>query len=171
MVVNLTVVAPATTGTARRGSAAAPVEDTLTGIENVVGGSGNDVLTGDAGANVLDGGLGNDTLNGGGGADTLIGGAGNDSMTGGAGNDTFVFGVDFGNDTIEAGFDANPTGGQDLLNIAQLGITTGNFASSVTIADLGNDTLVTIGANSITLLGVNGVGTNSITQTDFILAP
>jgi hypothetical protein len=30
--------------------------------------------------------------------------------------------------------------------------------------------LVTIGANTITLVGVNGVGTNTITQQDFLLA-
>jgi Ca2+-binding RTX toxin-like protein len=44
--------------------------DTLTEIENVVGGSGNDSLLGSSGDNILEGGLGNDTLNGGGGNDT-----------------------------------------------------------------------------------------------------
>ena len=43
-------------------------------------------------------------------------------MNGGAGNDTFVFGPGFGADTIN-GFDANPTGGQDLLDISDLGVT------------------------------------------------
>src|SRR5262249_45833102 len=47
-------------------------------IENALGGSGNDTITGNAVANVLNGGAGNDTLNGGGGADTLIGGLGAD---------------------------------------------------------------------------------------------
>ena len=37
----------------------------ITSIENLTGGSGNDSLTGDTGANVLTGGLGNDTLDGG----------------------------------------------------------------------------------------------------------
>ena len=48
------------------------VEDTIVNIENVIGGSGNDVLAGDANANVLNGGLGNDTLTGGAGADTFV---------------------------------------------------------------------------------------------------
>lgn len=56
--------------------------DTLSGIENLIGGSGNDVLTGNAGANRLEGGAGNDTFNGAAGADRL---------TGGTGADTFLF--------------------------------------------------------------------------------
>lgn len=48
--------------------------DTLRGIENVTGGSGDDTLTGDDGNNVLDGGeRGNDVLDGGAGNDRLIG--------------------------------------------------------------------------------------------------
>jgi hypothetical protein len=83
-------------------------------------------------------------------------------MDGGTGNDTFVFAPNFGQDVIN-GFDANPTGGQDILDVRGLGIT----AANVTITDLGNDTLVTIGTDSITLVGVNGVGANSITIDDF----
>ncbi len=41
--------------------------------ENIVGGNGNDKLTGDGIANVLTGQLGKDTLSGAGGADTLHG--------------------------------------------------------------------------------------------------
>jgi Ca2+-binding RTX toxin-like protein len=57
--------------------------DTLISIENVVGGSGHDVLFGDGGAN---------GLNGGGGNDTLRGGAGNDLLDGASGNDTADYG-------------------------------------------------------------------------------
>jgi Ca2+-binding RTX toxin-like protein len=53
-------------------------KDTLALIENVIGGKGNDAITGDKLANVLSGDTGNDTLNGGAGADMLNGGAGND---------------------------------------------------------------------------------------------
>jgi Ca2+-binding RTX toxin-like protein len=63
----------------------------LTGVENLAGGMGNDLLTGDAGANKLWGGFGNDTLNGGDGADSLGGGFGADVLTGGAGKDVFAF--------------------------------------------------------------------------------
>ncbi|TIX28404.1 DUF5801 repeats-in-toxin domain-containing protein [Mesorhizobium sp.] len=67
--------------------------DTLTGIEGLIGGSGDDYLYGNSGANYLAGGLGNDTLRGEGGADTLIGGAGNDLLVGGAGSDTLTGGT------------------------------------------------------------------------------
>ena len=50
----------------------------LNSIVNVIGGSGNDVLRGDAGANTLTGNAGNDFLVGRAGNDTLIGGNGID---------------------------------------------------------------------------------------------
>jgi serralysin len=65
--------------------------DTLMGIENLVGGTGADLLIGDGGANVLDGGNGADQLSGGGGADVLIGGGGRDMLEGGDGGDVFRF--------------------------------------------------------------------------------
>jgi Ca2+-binding RTX toxin-like protein len=64
-------------------------EDTISNFENVYGGSGNDVLTGDDRNNVLRGEAGNDILNGGDGDDSLFGGAGNDTADGGNGVDTF----------------------------------------------------------------------------------
>ncbi|WP_280352884.1 calcium-binding protein [Pseudomonas sp. BN414] len=108
----------------------------------------------------------NNGLIGGASADVLTGGAGNDSMVGGLGNDTFVFAAGFGNDSI-LDFDSDPVGGQDLMNIAALGITAVNFATSVGIADLGENTQVTIGTDSITLVGVADATT--VTQADFIV--
>ncbi|MGH7002796.1 MAG: beta strand repeat-containing protein, partial [Alphaproteobacteria bacterium] len=70
--------------------------DHLISIENILAGSGDDDLTGNASANVLSGGNGddflfgregNDTLNGDNGADTLTGGAGADVLNGGNGVD------------------------------------------------------------------------------------
>jgi len=52
----------------------------LAGCENIVGGTGNDVLVGDSAANTLTGGKGNDTLQGMAGADTLVGGDGTDTV-------------------------------------------------------------------------------------------
>lgn len=69
-------------------------------IENAIGGSGNDSLTGNASSNRLDGGAGNDNIDGGAGNDTLIGGAGNDSIIGGAGDDTAVFAGTFSSYSI-----------------------------------------------------------------------
>ncbi|OWJ65188.1 hypothetical protein BWR60_21065 [Inquilinus limosus] len=63
------------TGTGSGGDAAG---DTLTAIENLSGGQGNDGLAGNAGANTLQGWNGNDSLVGGGGKDTLTGGSGTD---------------------------------------------------------------------------------------------
>jgi Ca2+-binding RTX toxin-like protein len=75
--------------------------DTLIGIENILGGNGNDTLTGSSGNNLLNGNLGNDVLNGGLGGDTLLGGEGND----------LIFEVGAGVDSIGGG------NGNDLLSI------------------------------------------------------
>jgi Ca2+-binding RTX toxin-like protein len=50
----------------------------INNIQNVIGGSGSDTITGDDAVNILDGRAGNDRLTGGGGNDTLIGGTDND---------------------------------------------------------------------------------------------
>lgn len=49
-------------------------------IENLIGGSGADLLTGDGRPNRIDGGPGDDTLRGGLGSDTLVGGGGSDTL-------------------------------------------------------------------------------------------
>jgi Ca2+-binding RTX toxin-like protein len=75
--------------------------DFLMGIENLIGSSYADTLTGDTGNNVLDGGGGSDTLNGEAGADTLWGGGGADTLNGGGGADTLKGGG--GADTLNGG--------------------------------------------------------------------
>jgi Ca2+-binding RTX toxin-like protein len=133
-------------------------------------GTGNgldNTINGSLGSDSLSGGAGNDRLNSGAGGDTLNGGAGNDNLGGGTGNDVFQFGAGFGQDRI-LDFDANPAGGQDLLNIASLGISAATFAANVAITDVGADTRVIIGANSITLVGVADATT--VTQADFIVS-
>jgi hypothetical protein len=88
-------------------------------------------------------------------------------MNGGAGNDVFVFAPGFGNDRI-INFDANPAGGQDLIDITAFGITAATFGDRVVIADVGADTLVTIdGTDTIRFVGIGNA--NTITQTDFLL--
>ncbi|MFN9547537.1 MAG: T9SS type A sorting domain-containing protein, partial [Cyanobacteriota bacterium] len=59
-------------------SASGDGADTLRDIENVIGGSRNDVITGSSVNNTLNGGRGNDRLTGGRGADRLAGGVGAD---------------------------------------------------------------------------------------------
>jgi Ca2+-binding RTX toxin-like protein len=122
-------------------------------------------LTGNAFSHTIVGGAGNDTLIGGTGNDVLNGGAGNDILTGGGGSNVFQFSAGFGHDIIT---DFNPLVGGDKLGIAGLGITAATFASSVTIAASGANTLITIGTGSIQL---NGVAAASIHQSNFNLAP
>jgi len=60
-------------------------------IESVIGGSGNDIITGNDADNVLFGNGGADTLNGGRGEDFLDGGTGADQIHGGEGDDTIIY--------------------------------------------------------------------------------
>ena len=80
-------------------------------LENAIGGSGNDILTGNASPNRLEGNAGADTLTGGAGIDTLIGGAGADTIDGGEGNDLIMGGG--GADTLSGGDHDNAHDGQD----------------------------------------------------------
>ncbi len=89
------------TGTA---SSSSDGTDSLSNIENVIGGDGNDAITGSTGANQLNGGAGADTVTGGNGKDLLTGGTGGDRFVQGSGNSptgtgvgntvTFTSGVD-----------------------------------------------------------------------------
>jgi len=53
---------------------------TISGVEDVISGDGNDLLSGNSSNNNLSGMRGNDVLDGYGGFDTLVGGAGNDTF-------------------------------------------------------------------------------------------
>ncbi|WP_353740965.1 VCBS domain-containing protein [Pseudomonas fluorescens] len=137
------------------------------GLQANAEGSGSELAYDAAAANHrMLGGLANDILVGGAGDDLFFGGLGDDTLNGGLGNDTFMFAAaGFGNDSIQ-GFDIDPVGGQDLLNIAGLGISSETFAANVSIAADGADTVIGIGVDSIRLVGVNSAG---IDQADFIL--
>jgi Ca2+-binding RTX toxin-like protein len=92
----------------------------------LIGGAGNDHLSGGAGDDILHGGLGNDRLESGNGNDILTGDAGNDQLIGGAGLDILIGGA--GNDHLLGGpsddiliggtttFDHNDTALQMLLS-------------------------------------------------------
>jgi len=170
--------------------------DILATIENIIGSQGNDTISGTAAANTLQGGLGidnlsgaggadlldggadNDTLNGGAANDRLTGGTGDDNLTGGAGNDVFIFAAGFGADTV-TDFDPNSgNGGQDTIDISAYGFTAADFSNGNIVITTdqfdgvgANDTLVTIGADSILFANVTGVGLNVITSADFVLTP
>ncbi|WP_199306378.1 choice-of-anchor L domain-containing protein [Anabaena sp. FACHB-1391] len=80
-------------------------------IENAIGGSGNDLLTGNALNNLLQGGSGNDRLSGQNGNDILMGGPGTDNLNGGNGNDTLWGGGNSGS-IVDPSLIDNLNGGQ-----------------------------------------------------------
>lgn len=106
---------------------------------------------------------------GGGGADTIIGGAagdriygeaGDDIMTGNGGNDRFFFDTGWGQDTV-----SDFTLGNDRLDVTAAGISQ---LSDMTITDDSGDTLITFGADSIRLTGVDHL---IISDANFVYAP
>jgi Ca2+-binding RTX toxin-like protein len=122
---------------------------TITGVTGIDGAGGADLITGSAAAEII------------------TGGAGNDIITPAGGNDRVRFTAGFGADTI-IGFDSNPAGGQDMLDISSLGITAATFNAQVNIAaGPGGSTRITIGGNTITL---TGVAPATVTAADFNLA-
>lgn len=172
------------TGASSGGEAAG---DTITGFENITGGSFADTLTGDSGNNVLignggtdwlDGDAGNDTLTGntandtiyGGdgadlisansGVDWLSGGAGNDTITGGAGNDIFYFSGSHGADTI-MDFQGVGAATGDIIQIS------GGSFGGLSFSQSGSNAVITHAGGTITLIGVNSA---SLTVDDFSFA-
>jgi serralysin len=105
-------------------------------IENALGGSGSDTISGNSAANNIDGGAGNDSISGGEGANFLRGGDGNDQITGGSGFDDIN--GNMGADTISGG-----SGGGDWL-VGGKGDDriTGNGGDSILYGNIGNDTLI-----------------------------
>ncbi|MVW77157.1 retention module-containing protein [Pseudomonas xionganensis] len=75
--------------------------DSYSSIEGIIGGAGDDQLSGDAGANYLAGAAGNDVLAGGAGDDVLSGGLGDDVLQGGEGDDVLM--GDAGADQLDGG--------------------------------------------------------------------
>lgn len=124
-------------------------EDIISNIENLVGGNGNDSLTGDASANILSGGNGNDTLSG---------GSSNDTLTGGDGNDMFVF-----NTATASNIDTiiDFVSGQDKIQLSKT-IYTGLASYSVNVPLLSTDFISPV-------MSTSGSAPTSIDSTDRIL--
>lgn len=154
---NLTVTLNGTTAAIVVGSGSTLANsDTVQGIENFIGGSGNDSLTGDGLANNLQGGAGHDSLFGGGGADVLQGGEGNDSLVGGNGADVLQGGG--GNDSLVGGNGADVlTGGlgADRFVYATVAQSSGANRDLITDFTQGQDLidLSGIDANTVLLIG------------------
>ncbi len=144
-------------------------------IDNVIGGNGNDTITGGAIANALTGGIGNDSITGGAGNDTISGGDGNDTLTSGTGTDVISDGS--GNDSID--FTSETTavsyvtgGGSDTVNGSANNdaITDGDDTGDSLIGNAGNDTLIGQGGDDSLSGGADndriiaGGGTNVVTD-------
>ncbi len=109
--------------------------------EGVISGNGYDPITG----MVLINGTDSD--------DILVGTTGNDLISGGLGRDIFVLGQ--GSDTIS-----------DFTNdIDKIGLTEGLEFGSVTVNQVGGDSLIALGADSLTLTGVDS---SLLTEEDFV---
>ncbi|MDY6937026.1 MAG: FG-GAP-like repeat-containing protein [Cyanobacteriota bacterium] len=132
-------------------------EDTIAGElgnDCLHGRNGNDILFGNVGADVLFGGNNDDLLFGGKADDLLLGGEGNDVLKGDLGNDTLTGGT--GGDR----FDFRPIDGTNLitdfnLGMDIIGLADGLRFEDLTIAPLGNETLITAGELSVTLLSID----------------
>lgn len=142
-------------------------QQTLSRVEDVTMGDGNDTVYGDAGSNrivglggndLLDGGAGNDTLLGGDGDDTLFGGPGEDWMSGGDGDDIFLF-----RDESQLTTVYDFTDGSDLIG---LNMTLYQSFDDLAIeADADGNAVIYMGPRQITLVGVS---TTAIDNSDFI---
>ena len=118
--------------------------DSYAAIRNLTGSAFNDTLRATFGTSILDGGGGDDVLQGRGGSDTY---------TGGAGDDLFIFQNGFGVGEVITDFDAFSANEKidlkSVTNITDFADLAANHLSQV-----GPDAVITDGAGTITLLGV-----------------
>lgn len=118
------------------------VVESMINIENVIAGSGDNVISGTDGNNTIDGGAGDDTING---------GAGNDTLVGGSGIDTVIINAAFADVTIsQAGNDLVITSAVDGTN------QIANDVESITFADV-NYTFIEVYANADGIPGGAGI--------------
>ena len=133
--------------------------DQLVNIENIVGGSGNDTITGDATANVLAGGAG---------ADTLIGKAGNDTYYVDNPGDVVIENAGEGYDLIKAWFNYFLSANVEALVLAEGAGSingVGNSADNTIVGNSDSNTLdgragndVMIGSGGSDIYFVDSIG-------------
>ncbi|HKP26774.1 MAG TPA: M10 family metallopeptidase, partial [Dongiaceae bacterium] len=137
-------------------------------IEDAVGGSGNDKITGNDADNSLNGNGGNDTLIGGRGSDTLKGGSGVDLMMGGNDGDLYLVdnaldkvieALNEGLDTIETTVSYSMAASANIEMLKLLGTDdlngTGSATGNYLIGNSGNNKLLGGGGSDL-LLGNDG---------------
>ncbi len=115
----------------------------FTGIEEIVGNSGDDLidLTAAGGGTsegvLIKGGDGNDHLWGGNGSDVFFGDKGNDDLRGGQGEDIYLFGVNWGQDTVI------DNGGYLIFD--------SSFQNKLALTQISGGTHISAGSNSVDL--------------------
>jgi Ca2+-binding RTX toxin-like protein len=131
------------------GTATGEGNDTLVGVEHVVGSGQADVIVGDAADNDLWGDFGNDNIAGGGGDDYISSGVGDDTLDGGAGFDIADYGdaaavvVNLATGVASEGVNGTDT----LLNIEAVygswynDAIAGNAANNLFLGAPGNDAI------------------------------
>ena len=133
--------------------------DTLVSIENLIGGSGNDTITGDASTNILNGGSGNDVLSSGGGDDQLLGGIGNDTyIISGASSVQIVESTNQGTDTVQVDQDFSLASIYNIENLTLTGTAAQGTGNNLNNAINGNaqDNQLDGGSGSDILSGGDG---------------
>lgn len=123
--------------------------DTLVDIENVEGGDGDDVISGDEADNRLLGGDGQDDLSGRDGDDLLGGGAGDDTLDGGDGDDVALYAGNFAEYGVST--DAS-TGGTMVVDIDTNGGDGTDMVSNVETLRFANADIFIDGRNNNPLL-------------------
>lgn len=117
--------------------------DNYFSIENVIGSTYGDTITGDVGDNIING------LNG---DDTLSGNTGNDVLIGGEGNDTYLYNLGDGFDSII-----------DTSGIDRVIIGSDYMSSDLTTRFLGNDLILSL--QGIDVIRIESQATNSTVET------
>ncbi|WP_440073649.1 calcium-binding protein [Pseudomonas fragariae (ex Marin et al. 2024)] len=121
----------------------------------LIGGKGNDFLVGGDSSDILEGGSGNDSIYGDSGDDFIDGGAGDDTLFGGTGADTFRFGKGYGADLIgSSDVESNRLDTVDMIDIQ---------SDQATLSRV-SDSLVISLANSIDKLTINHFFSSSSTS-------
>jgi hypothetical protein len=118
------------------------VTGTVSNIQNVLGGNGGDILTGDAQGNILIGGSGNNQITGGSGASLLIAGKGKSLVTGGSGGDLLIGGYTTYDQTHNLAA---------LASILAEWQSTDSYATRVTAIKTGSGGLDLNGSNTLVL--------------------